>query len=285
MSTSKKKGCSCNKKIGILFQPKAPAAVDLAKKLAKVVEKSGVTVWLCSAWEAEKACEQMNGTRFIVCLGGDGTILRAARIASPSGVPILGVNLGRLGFMTELGAEDALSRVPDFIEGHGWVEERAMLQAELVSSKASALHALNDVVVGRGERCRLIRIKATINSELLTTYKCDAVILATATGSTGYALAAGGPILHPHSEEILLKPVAAHLSLSTALVLPAESEVQLEVSTTHQATLSVDGQIEVPLRDGDVVKVKRSPYVTRLLRAQWPASVYETLVQKLEKRE
>jgi len=160
-----------------------------------------------------------------------------------------------------------------------------MLQVELISKDTPPFHALNDVVVGRGERCRLIRIKATIDGELLTTYKCDGLIVSTATGSTGYSLAAGGPILHPQAEEMLLKPIAAHLSLSTALVLSSEATVKLEVSTTHQATLSVDGQIEVPLSDGDVVKVRRSPYITKMLRAEWPAAFYSTLMPKLEKRE
>lgn len=286
MTPIKKKECqNKNKKIGILYQPKTSAAVTLAKELAKVVEGMDALVWLCSAWEEEKACAQVDGTRFIVCLGGDGTILRAARIASPAGVPIVGVNLGRVGFMTEITASGALSRVPAFIEGEGWVEERSMLQVELVSANTPPYHALNDVVVGRGERCRLIRVKATVDDEPLTTYKCDGVIIATATGSTGYALAAGGSILHPQSEEIVMKPIAAHLSLSTALVLPADATVELQVSTTHKATLSIDGQIEVPLSDGDVVRVRRSPYVTRLLKSQWPAAFYDTLVQKLEKRE
>jgi NAD+ kinase len=278
------RSCS-NKKIGILFQSKVPAAGTLAEQLAKVVGDMGASVWVCSAWEEDKACEQIEGTRFVICLGGDGTILRAARIASPRGIPILGVNLGRLGFMTELNAEDALAKVPAFIEGVGWVEERAMIQAEVASANVAPLHALNDVVVGRGERCRLIRVKAKVDGELLTTYKCDGLILSTATGSTGYSLAAGGPILHPHSEEILLKPIAAHLSLATALVLPAEAVVELEVSTTHRATLSVDGQIEVPLSDGDIVRVKRSPYITKMLRSEWPATFYSTLMPKLEKRE
>jgi NAD+ kinase len=187
--------------------------------------------------------------------------------------------------MTELNAEDALTKVPAFIEGVGWVEERAMLQAEIASANMPPLHALNDVVVGRGERCRLIRVKATIDGELLTTYKCDGLILATATGSTGYSLAAGGPILHPQAEEMLLKPIAAHLSLATALVLPAEATVELKVNTTHRATLSIDGQIEVPLSDGDIVRVKRSPYITKMLRAEWPLPFYGTLMPKLEKRE
>ena len=273
------------KKVGILFQPKIAAAEDLARQLAKVVGDLGVAVWVCSAWEEDRAREQAGETELVISLGGDGTILRAARVASPLSIPILGVNLGRLGFMTELRPDDALSRVPAFVKGEGWGEERAMLQAELVSSDMPPFHALNDVVVGRGERCRLIRVKAIADGELVTTYKCDGLILATATGSTGYSLAAGGPMLHPLAREILLQPIAAHLSLGTALVLPSEATVELEVRTTHQATLSIDGQIEVPLSDGAVVRVKRSPHITRLMRTQRSTLFYETLMQKLEKRE
>lgn len=273
------------KKVGILFQPKIAAAEDLARQLAKVVGDLGVAVWVCSAWEEDRAREQAGETELVICLGGDGTILRAARVASPLSIPILGVNLGRLGFMTELRPDDALSRVPAFVKGEGWGEERAMLQAELVSSDMSPFHALNDMVVGRGDRCRLIRVKATVDGELVTTYKCDGLILATATGSTGYSLAAGGPMLHPLAQEILLQPIAAHLSLGTALVLSSEATVELEVRTTHQATLSIDGQIEVPLSDGAVVRVRRSPHITRLMRTQRSTLFYETLMQKLEKRE
>ncbi len=280
-----KKKVDLKKKVGILFQPKIQAARDLAQQLARVVGDLDVAVWICSSWEEDRAKEQAGETELIICLGGDGTILRAARIANPQSIPILGVNLGRVGFMTELRAEDALSRVPAFIKGEGWLEERSMLQAELVSADTPPFHALNDVVVGRGERCRLIRVTATVDGELLATYRCDGVILATATGSTGYSLAAGGPILHPLAREILLQPIAAHLSSGTAMVLPSDTEVKLEVSTTHAARLSIDGQVEVPLSDGAVVKVGRSPYVTRLLRSDRPTSFYETLMQRLGKRE
>ena len=273
------------KKVGILFQPKTQAARDLAQELAQVVGNLDVEVWVCSSWEEDRAHELVTETELIICLGGDGTILRAARVASPLSIPILAVNLGRVGFMAEVRAEDAVSRVPAFIRGDGWIEERAMLQAELVSRDVPLIHALNDVFIGRGERCRLIRVAAKVDGEPLTTYKCDGVILATATGSTGYSMAAGGPILHPVAREILMQPVAAHLSSDSALVLAPETTVELEVSTTHQAVLSVDGQVEVQLNDGDAIRVKLSPYTTRLLRAQRGTFFYGTLMQKLAKRE
>ena len=271
------------KKVGVLFQPKIEAARDLAGRLESVLCDLGNSVWVCSAWEADKASELSEGTDILISLGGDGTVLRAARIACTRDIPVLGVNLGRVGFMTELRADEALSRVPDFVRGEGDVEERTVLEAEVLRNGPSALHALNDVVVARGERCRLISVKASVDGEPVATHRCDAVIVATATGSTGYSLAVGGPVLHPLSRDILLQPVAAHLSPGIPLVLPPDSVVELEIGTKHHATLSVDGQIEVPLNDGEVVRVRRSPRVVKMLRAKHSSSFYGTLTKKLAK--
>jgi NAD+ kinase len=271
------------KRVGILFQPKIEAARELADSLTSALSDSGASVWVCSAWDADKAAELADGTDMVICLGGDGTVLRAARIACPRGIPVLGVNLGRVGFMTELRAEEALSRVPGFVDGQGRVEERATIQAEVVGGEGSILYALNDVVVARGERCRLIRVQAFVDGEEIAKYKCDAVVLATATGSTGYSLAAGGPILHPLSGDIVLQPVAAHLSPSTPLVLPPDVTVELRVDSKHYATLSVDGQVEVPLQDGAVVRVKRSPHMAKMLRSEHSVSFYGTLIDRLAK--
>ena len=273
------------KRVGILYHPKIDAAVAFAEELVGYLTSLDATPWLCSAWEDEQARPQVDGTELIICLGGDGTMLRAARIVNQSSVPILGVNLGRIGFMTELSAEEALEQVPALIKGEGWIEERVMLAAELVSADTSPLYALNDVLVARGERCRLIRVKASVDGEFVTTYKCDGVIVATATGSTGYSLAAGGPILHPQAKEILVQPIASHLSFNSAIVIPPDSTIELGVNTTHDARLSLDGQIEMPLVDGSMIRVKRSPHVTRLIRVNRPTSFYGTLMQRLGKRE
>jgi NAD+ kinase len=268
------------KKVGILFHPEIPAAKSLARDLAQGLSDATVSFWLCSAWDEEQAKEKVDGTDLLLSIGGDGTMLRAARIAAPLSTPILGINLGHLGFITELGAQEAAETVPSFLSGRGWLDERAMLEATLPSREIS-FHALNDVVVARGARARVIRVNVTIDGELLTTYKTDGVIVATATGSTGYSLAAGGPILYPQAKELLLLPISAHLSLSMPLVLSPDAAVALEVHTDHQAMLSIDGQIEVQLYDGDVVEVKRSPYVTCLLRAHSPSFFYRTLTQRL----
>lgn len=156
-----------------------------------------------------------------------------------------------------------------------------MLEAQIENK---SLHALNDVVV-RSTAVRLVNIKAEIDGKMLATYRADGIIIATATGSTGYSLAAGGPILQPQSKEIILKPISCHLGLSHALVLPPQSIVDLEIASGDKAMLSLDGQVELPLPSEQNVTVKLSPYVTRFLRIHQPTYFYSSLWQKLRGRE
>jgi NAD+ kinase len=138
------------------------------------------------------------------------------------------------------------------------------------------------VVIARGAVVRVIYITASIDGELLTTYKADGVIIATATGSTGYALAAGGPILHPHSKDFVLLPIMPHLSASYCLVLPPDAKVQLRVETVHPATLSIDGHTNLPLNSGAVITVKRSRNTIRFLRIHPESSFYSSLERRLK---
>ncbi|MFB0559338.1 MAG: NAD(+)/NADH kinase [Dehalococcoidales bacterium] len=273
------------KRVGILYHPMIKAAYTLAKELEKSLASSGISVWLCSAWEGEKARAQVNGTDLILSIGGDGTILRAAQAVVPEMTYITGINLGKLGFMTELSADEALAKLPALLAGEGWIDERAMLEAELSlpdKGPSSMFYALNDVVVARGAMARVVYIEATIDGEPLTTYKADGVITATATGSTGYSLAAGGSILHPQAKEFLLLPILPHLSSAYALVLPPTAVVKLSISTAHQATLSIDGHINLPLSNGATITVKHSPTVARFLRIHPETSFYSTLEQRLK---
>ena len=270
------------KKIGLLFHPKVAATRKKAGELEKFLKSQGVRVWRCSAWEKEQACELLPETDLLITVGGDGTILRAVQSIIPGKTPIVGINLGKLGFMTELDADEAIKKLPRLLDGEGWTDERAMLQAELESKgKKQVFHALNDVVVARGEVVRLIRVDVTIDGQPLTTYKTDALIAATATGSTGYALAARGPILYPQSKDFLLVPVAPHLSLSHPLVLAEKSEVKLRSDTYHAAVLSIDGHVNLPLASGDTVTVKRSRHITRFLRLRSREAFYSRLEDKL----
>jgi NAD+ kinase len=272
------------KKVGILYHPMVEATRIKAEELKGFLDSRGISVWTCSAWDKEKVRAQLNGTDLVVTVGGDGTILRAAQAVVPGKTPITGINLGKLGFLTEFNAGEALDRLPVLLDKKGWVDERAMLQAELATSgqEPRIFHALNDIVVARGEIARIIQVEASIDGQYMTTYKTDGVIVATATGSTGYALAARGPILYPQSEDFLLVPIAPHLSSAYALVLPRTAEVRLCISTFHSATLSVDGHINLPLSSGDIIAVKHSPNKARFLRIGPGTSFYGSLEEKLK---
>lgn len=274
------------KTIGVVYSP-TQEAQSFATMVANRLDLRGPS-WVCRVSDEDSFGQWLEQTDVLITVGGDGTILRVARAAAPYGVPILGINLGRIGFMTELQAHEALAGVAWYLYGEmAWIEERAMLQATIIidsqehGRKEQIFHALNDVVVARGDVPRLIHIAAQVNDTPLTTYYADALIISTATGSTGYALAAGGPILHALSQDNLVMPVAPHVSLSAALVLPSDAIITLSVETPAPAMVSVDGLREIAIAPGDVVRVSRSPYVTRFLRARDPRYFYATLIQRL----
>lgn len=269
------------KRIGILYHPQLEKARDLADKIEDLLSSQEVSSWQCSAWDEDKAKPQVAGSDLILSIGGNGTILHVARIITPLPVPILGINLGRLGFITEMDGDEVLPNLPGLLKGGGWVEERAMLQAQL---EDKSFYALNDVVV-RSTAVSLVNIRVEIDGELLTTYRADGIIIATATGSTAYSLAAGGPILHPQSKEIVLQPISCHLGLNHSLVLPSQSMVDLKVANGDKAMLSLDGQLELPLSGGQNARVKLSPHIARFLRIHQPTYFYSTLWQKLRGRE
>ncbi|MFC1943497.1 NAD(+)/NADH kinase, partial [Chloroflexota bacterium] len=267
------------KRVGILYHPMKEEAYALAKKLEDFLGSSGFPVWLCSAWEGEAAKAQVNGTDLILSIGGDGTILRAAQAVVPRLTPITGINLGKLGFMTELSVDEAMGKLPALLAGEGWIDERSLLEAELSlpdegREPPAMFYALNDVVVARGAVARVIYVEASIDGEPLTTYKADGVIVATATGSTAYSLAVGGPILHPQAKESLLLPILPHLSSAYAMVLPSIATVKLYLSPTQSATLSIDGHTNLPLSSGATIMVKRSSNTVRFLRIHLETSFY-----------
>ena len=222
----------------------------------------------------------------IITVGGDGTLLRAARLAAEASVPLLGVNLGRLGFLTEIEARNALELVPQYLsDAPGWVDERQMLQAVVHSSAGASapINILNDVVVGRGATPHMVRVAIQVNGVDLTAYQADAVIVSTATGSTAYNLSAGGPILYPHSSDMVVTPVATHGDLDAPVVLPASCRVDLVIRSATPATMTADGFVSAPLHAGDGVAVTQSPFKARFLRAGSPDRFYETLVYRLRR--
>jgi NAD+ kinase len=269
------------RKIAIFIAPRWSGAKELLESLHAALGKEVDEVWQTSNWDDHAAQEKIEGTDLIVCLGGDGSMLWAARAVVPHAVPILGVNMGRLGFLAEIGPKELMVSLPKVLKGEGRLEERAMLQAR-VPAWGQTFQALNDVVVGRSTAGRPVYLDVSVDGRRLALYRSDALIVATATGSTGYSLSARGPILHPESRNIVLTPVAPHLAPARTLVLPRDAVVDLVVSTEEGATVSIDGQVNRELGSGDSVSVCRSPHVARFLRLSEPADYYRILAERLE---
>ena len=268
------------KKVGIFIAARWRGATGLLDGLRDGLAAHVGEVWQTSSWDDPAAKEKIEGTDLIFCLGGDGSMLWAARAVVPHAVPILGVNMGRLGFLAEIGPKELMDKLPRVLSGDGRVEERTMLQAQ-VPVWGQTFVGLNDVVMSRSLVGRPVYLDVSVDGRRLAVYRSDAVIVATATGSTGYSLSAGGPILHAESRDMVLTPVAPHLAPARPLVLPRDAVVDLVVSTEDGATVSVDGQVNRSLESGDSVSVCRSPHVARFLRLSEPADYYRTLAERL----
>jgi NAD+ kinase len=268
--------------IGILYHPKHKKALAFSRKLEKILRSEGISTWLCSAWEPEKASANIAGSDMIFSIGGDGTILRTARAVIPNIVPILGINLGRLGFMAELEADDVEAKLPGILNDKGWIEERVTLSANLLSQNKTC-YALNDVFIGRRSSARLVTVDCNVNGKYFTTYRADGVLVATASGSTGYSLAASGPILYPEARDIILKPVCPHFTLDKSIILPSETVIELTVTTSHEAMASIDGQVETQIYSGDKTLIKVSQYTVRFLRVQPKNYFLKSLESKLKR--
>ena len=271
------------KTIGILYHPKVEKTERFARGLFDYLRSKGINCWVHSSWDEAGAKDALGDSDLIVSVGGDGTILRVARIIFPSGIPIVGVNFGNLGFMTELEAEEARDKLELIIDGGGWIDERIMLQVR-VSSSGRVFHALNDVVVGRGKALRLIDIEVCLDGDYFSTYRADAVIISTATGSTGYMLAANGPVMYPESRDMIMKAVCPHLNMDKAIVLSPLTKISLKVSTNHEAIVSMDGQVEETLKNGTGIEISITDKTTKFLRLRDKNSFYKTLTAKLNRK-
>jgi len=272
--------------VGIVYSHWLSEAKPLAERLVDTISER-YKPWICSLDEFELHPSFAQQLSLIITIGGDGTILRVVRVAAVYDVPIVGVNLGRVGFMTELSPDEAIAGMNEYIQGSGWVEERTMLMAQVFPEETrhdedySPCHGLNEAVLGRASVARLIHVDIRVDGQKLASSAADSIIVATATGSTGYNLSAGGPILYPESPSLLLKPVSPQLSLDSAIILYPDAEVSLRLLRGHPALLSVDGYVDLPLSPGDTVKIKRSPYVAKFMRMGNPGQLPHALAQRL----
>ena len=274
------------KKIGILCYSKRCCSTNLAEEVADWLTAREVESWIYESHDGEVRTDGLQDADLILSLGGDGSILRAARAAGPYEVPILGINLGRVGFLTESEPERWQEVLCTVLAGDYWIEERMMLHVVAVREgyRLAEADALNDVVVGRGSGAYVVHLGVDVDGGFMATYVADALIVATPTGSTGYALAAGGPVMPPELRNILVIPVAAHLSMERPIVLSEGAEVRVRVMRDRPAMLTVDGEAHAELVTGDEVTVGASRNLARFARIQDRAYFYRTLVRRLVPR-
>lgn len=220
------------------------------------------------------------GSDILISLGGDGTILRLARHVAEKGTPILGVNLGKLGFLAEVSVDDLDDCLTEVLRGDYFVVERMMLQATTSKSTRSYL-ALNDIVVDKFGTSRVLDFETFVNNEYLATFTADGVILSTPTGSTAYALANGGPIVTPSNRSITISPICPHTLTARPVIVPDDSIIRIKVAGVDQKVhVTADGQDEVLLRPPTEIKVRKAPHMARLVKRR-NTSYYDTLRKKL----
>ncbi len=263
----------------VVAYSKMPEAFAEAEKVAKFLRDKGLEAPQGSIYEEDLRRRVKAGDfDVLIALGGDGTMLRAGHLCAPVGVPILGIMMGRLGFLMQVQRNEWPQMLERLLKGEGWIEQRMMLRAEHIRGGESLARwqALNEVVVGRGMALRAVRVMAGVDGRPLTTFVCDGLIASTATGSPAYALAAGGPILPPDLRNILLVPIAPHLSVDRAVVLAEGATVSIVVQSEN-AVVSVDGQSPLSLDEGDRVDVRAAEYAARFVRFGDPGYFYRNL--------
>lgn len=271
------------KSAAVLLHPKIPRSQQIADEVCAALDNCTLQVSRGSVWDVAQLHELMPRVDVAITLGGDGSILRAARVAAVYGTPVLGVNLGKLGFLAEIEPADVSARIPPLVRGDYWIEQRIMLRVEHRRGEETLAHyqALNEAVVGRRSLSRVVRVPVHLNGQELATYKGDGVLVATPTGSTAYSHAADGPILHPEVRDLVITPICAHPRPTGSIVIPSNTEVTLTALTDHEAALSIDGQDDMPMRNGDTAVMGISPYTARFLRSQRRDYFYQTLMRKL----
>lgn len=257
------------KKLVIAVHPKFPAALDEAQAIVDYLKEQGFDDVPMGSLHDEALRRRVKAGEFdvLIAVGGDGTILRAGHLCAPSNVPILGINMGKFGFLIQVERESWRAMLHQMLDGDFWIEDRLMLRVELfrAGEDQGVWHALNEAVVSRGQFLNPVRISASVDGLYLATYVADGLLASTATGSTAYALAAGGPILPPELRNILIVPVAPHLSVDRAVVLAEGASVSITVQSDN-AVLSVDGQSPVGLDAGDRVDIRSADYSVKFVR-------------------
>lgn len=279
------------RKIGVVAKRNKPEAIDTIKELIPFLSERGIetildeeTAELAGEVSALKGEEIPKSSDMVIVLGGDGTLLYAARLVGKKEIPILGVNLGSLGFLTDVALEELFVTIERVLAGKFKIEERMMLNAVVTASdgKTSDYSVLNDVVVNKGVLARIINLEVFVNGAYLTTYNADGLIVSTPTGSTGYSLSAGGPVVHPTISVIIINPICPHTLTNRPILVPGDSEIEIKLhSEDSNVFVTLDGQVGVDFVGGTSVVVSKSERKVHLIEPP-ERDYYDVLRTKLK---
>jgi len=274
------------KQFGIVYNSQIDRAVKLAQEIQAFILKNNLEVVAIGGIQEKPIRKRIieGVLESLIVLGGDGTMLRASHLCAPANTPIIGINLGTFGFLMELQPEEWQDFLPRLFSGDYRIESRMLLEAEHLRKEKNlgTWLVVNEVVVCRGQYVRPIRIEAEVNGYPMASYVADGLIASTPTGSTAYALAAGGAILPPDLRNIIIVPVAPHLSPNQSIILSEGSCVSIRVHSSHQAVFSIDGHNPVIVENGDLVRVKSSGHNSNYIRFHDPGYFYRNLNRFLE---
>jgi len=263
------------KKVGIIANIAKEKSPEYTAALREWMLKRGLEVYLEEGIAAKIGClpgvekgKLRTLVDLLVVFGGDGTILRTARLARKRDVPIVGINLGGFGYLTEVNLSEMFAALELILAGNFQIEKRMMLDVEIQGGEEPFREGtvLNDVVINRGNLSRIVELETTVDGRYLTTFKADGLIIATPTGSTAYSLAAGGPIIFPELKLILINPICPHTLTNRPVILPESAVIRVSLCTLEQgATVTLDGQVSFTVKFGDIVTIRKSRYITTLV--------------------
>ncbi len=273
------------RRIGFAYNPTIEEAIELRERAAGWCRMRGIDQWAAAAGDTEALKAQLPTTDALVVLGGDGTFLRAIQAVVEVDVPILGLNVGKVGFLSKAEAHELETMLEKLRSGSFVIKERMALSGAVLPAgrpAASSFTALNDIVIARGSLARVVRIAVSIDELHLATFVADGLIVASPTGSTGYSFSAGGPILDPHSRNLVVTPIAGYLSAIRSVVVSPRQVVRCRVLDAHEALVSIDGREDRRIEVGDVVEVCALERPVRFLEPAGSQPFWDLLRTKVE---
>lgn len=272
-------------RIGFAYNPTIDASVELSARAAGWCQMHEIDYWEAQSGDLEALCRELPTSDALVVLGGDGTFLRAARAVAEVDVPILGINLGKVGFLSKAEAGELDGVLAKIVDGRFTIDPRMTLDGRILRDGHpidDARHvALNDIVVARGSLARVCRLDVAIDDTHLATFIADGLVVSSPTGSTGYSFSAGGPILDPVSRNLVVTPIAAYLSAIRSVVVSPMQTVRCTVVDAFEALVSVDGREDIPIRVGDVVEVRATGRPIRLIAPEGAQPFWDLLRHKV----